>query len=301
MNQNNVQTIKSIITALAIGCAGFFCFALLLQPFFTGSIELSQQLSFGGVKIQLYGLIIALAAASGYWLALRRREKFGIDRDDADTLILYLVIAGFVGSRLYHVLSEFQLYVQNPLQAFAIWNGGLSIFGAGIGGATAVLLYQKYHQQYSVYRLLDWLIPSVVLGQIIGRFGNFFNYELYGTPANVIWKMFVPVQFRRPPYEMSQFFHPLFLYEAAGSAVILVLLLRLRLKTGYLFLLWLFLYTVMRFFLENYLRVGSVLQGGIRVNAWISLAFTALAVILTHRLWKTYNKTVYEESSTPNN
>ena len=210
MNVEYKNAIKTIITAILIGCVGFFVISWVLSPFFSGRFTLPQHVSLGGFRVQFYGAIIALAAAVGYWLALRRRVRYGIEKDDADVIILAIVIAGFVGARLYHVISEFGFYADNLLGVFAVWNGGLSIFGAGIGGVIAIYVYVRYTSNYSMLHLLDWLTPSVVVGQIIGRFGNFMNYELYGSPTSLPWKMFIPVQFRTPPYELVQFYHPLF-------------------------------------------------------------------------------------------
>jgi phosphatidylglycerol:prolipoprotein diacylglycerol transferase len=288
MTSEQKSIFKTILTALAIGCVGFFGLSWLLGPFFSGNIVLPQNLRIGGIRIQFYGIIIAVGALVGYWLALKRREKSGIKSDDAELIIFLVIVAGFVGARLYHVVSELHLYTDNLLKIFAVWNGGLSIYGAAIGGVIALYVYSKYYKDYSLLQLLDWLIPSMVVGQIIGRFGNFANYEIYGTPTGLPWKMFVPIQFRTPPFELNQFFHPLFLYEAVGSAIILVLLLRLKLKTGYLFLIWLLLYNVLRFLLEQ-LRVGSVIYGGIRVNAIVSLVLVVVAIAIIYRVKKQPN------------
>lgn len=288
MAENQKRIWKTVITALAIGCVGFFGMSWLLSPFFSGRIILPQSFGLGGIRIQFYGLIIAVSAIAGYWLALKRRKETGVSSEDADLIIFFTIIGGFIGARLYHVISEYEFYVHQPLQVFAVWNGGLSIYGAGIGGAIAIYAYIRYYKKYSFLQLLDWLTPSAVLGQIIGRFGNFTNYELYGTPTELPWKMFVPVQFRIPPFEVNQFFHPLFLYEAAGSLFILMVLLKLKLRIGYLFLMWLLLYNVLRFLLEQ-LRVGSVIYSGIRVNAIVSLVLASVAIYVGYKLWNNKN------------
>lgn len=299
MNPSHKKLATTILIAVAIGVLGFFVLAWLLGPFFSGNWEVPQSLGFGKFRIQFYGLIIGLAALAGYLLAMRRRKEFGVSQESADMLIFLAIISGFIGARLYHVISEFGYYAHNLGQIFAVWKGGLGIFGAAIGAIAAVLIYKKYFmtEQVSFLNLLDWLVPSLVIGQIIGRFGNFVNYELYGYPTNLLWKMFVPVQFRVPPYELNQFFHPLFLYEAAGSLIILVLILKLKVRAGGLFLMWLFLYNVMRFFLE-FLRVSSVTYGGIRVNAIVSAVLALLAVALWYKI---RNRSNYELPNPSNN
>lgn len=290
MTSEQKSILKTVLIAVVVGCGGFLFLSWLLGPFFSGRIILPQSFGIFGFKIQIYGLLMAVAVGLAYWLAMKRKTKLGISSEDADTIIFLVLISGFLGARVYHVVSEFALYLQSPLQVFAIWKGGLSIYGAGIGGVLAVLGYVWYNKRvqetkYSVLQILDWLTPSVVLGQIIGRFGNFANYELYGNPTNLAWKMFVPVQFRVPPFELNQFFHPLFLYEAMGSLVILIFLLRLKLKTGYLFLLWVLMYNVLRFFLEQ-LRIGSVVYGNIRVNGIVSLLLVVLAIAIWYKIRK---------------
>ncbi len=282
--QSKKEITKIILTALAIGLVGFFASVLFLQPIFSGRVVLGQNIQLGGLRIQYYGIIMGLAVIAAYSLVNR---KMRIEEKDAENIYLIVLISGFVGARLYHVISEIPLYVHQPLQAFAVWNGGLSIFGALLGGLAGLAIYLHSTRKYSLSLLLDWLIPGVALGQIIGRFGNLVNYELYGNPTNLPWKMFVPARFRLPPHVAEMFFHPLFLYEAAGSLVILLLLLRLKLRPGGLFLLWLFLYNGMRFFLE-FLRVGSITYGHLRINAIVALVLVLIALIYWYRIKNTH-------------
>lgn len=169
---------------------------------------------------------MALAVLAGFYLALRRAPQYGINLTDAEDIIFWLIIGGFIGARLYHVASSFTYYLHHPLQSLEVWKGGLSIYGAVIGGICTLWLIKKLLPiACSLFTLLDWLAPSLVLGQIIGRFGNFFNYELYGYPTNLPWKMFVPLSFRLPGYQNFSYFQPLFLYEVLANLIILSLLL----------------------------------------------------------------------------
>lgn len=262
----------------------FFVFWLLFSRIFFGAVTLSQSMHLGNLRIQYYGLILALASLSGYVLAMHRRKQYGIETAEADNLIFVLLIAGFIGARLYHVVTEYNFYIHNPSHIFAVWNGGLGIYGVVIGGVIALWLYKKFSRsdiatRLSIWEILDWLIPSVVLGQVIGRFGNFVNYELYGLPTSLPWKMFVPVQFRIYPYALNEFFHPVFLYESACCMIILFLILRLKLKPGGLFLVWLLMYNVMRFFLEP-LRLGGTTYGSIHLNTVLSLVLIGISIAL---------------------
>lgn len=261
---------------------------------FSGSVVLPQSFSLGPLTVRYYGITMALAVGAGWWLALKRAVRFGVTTAQADSLLQWLVLGGFIGARLYHVASSWQYYWQYPVDIFKVWQGGLSIFGALLGGFVIVVIfvfkgnllvgssdhatpnpsYLRRGRGERALHLLDWLIPSVVLGQIIGRFGNFFNYEAFGYPTRLPWKMFVPIQFRPEQLVQSAFFHPLFLYEALGSLLILCVLLllskRKNLAAGNLFFLYLFLYNALRFVIE-FGRVDSTfLWGIIRLNSLTS-------------------------------
>jgi phosphatidylglycerol:prolipoprotein diacylglycerol transferase len=142
------------------------------------------------------------------------------------------------------------------------------------GGALVLLLF-SYRESVRWQVLADWLAPSVILGQIIGRLGNLFNYEAFGYPTNLPWKMFVPAAFRPESFAASSYFHPLFLYEMLGNAVALWVLLKFAKtgpKSGRLLYLYIILYTFLRFLLE-FLRVDSTfLWGGLRLNSLMSAA-----------------------------
>ena len=283
MTEKLIINIKTVLTALAAGGIGFFSMVCVLSQAFKGDIILSQRIELGSISIHYYGMIIGIAVLAAYWLILKTRQ--GISKSEVETIFVYTVICGFLGARIYHVIVEFGRYAASPAEILAVWNGGLSIFGAMIGGMLGLWLYVRKGKNYSLWMLLDWIAPAVALGQIIGRFGNFVNYELYGSPTDVIWRMFVPEDFRMPGYESFQFFHPLFLYEIGGLIVIFVLLMRLKLGTGKVFLLWLVLYNLMRFFLE-FLRVDSIFISGVRLNALVALALAAAGIYLWHRLGK---------------
>ncbi len=254
---------------------------LLLYYIFPGKVILPQSLKLGPLTIRYYGLLLALSVIAAYILAVKRLPQYGLTRDQTDNLFLVLLVSGFLGARLYHVATQWNYYAHNPQFIPAIWYGGLSIFGAMIGGIIGLWFYIRFvDPRVPLLTVLDWLAPSLALGQAIGRFGNLFNYEAFGRPTNWPWKMFVPREFRQTPYELSTYFHPLFLYEAAGSLFIAWLLLRLshKVRPGQLFLLWLFLYNGMRFFLEI-LRVDSVFVSGVKLNMIVSLTLALLGLI----------------------
>lgn len=276
-SQIKYMAILGVMVSVAI-------FAALFIFVFPGSVVIPQTISLGPVTLRLYGIILAIAVLSAFIMARLRAEAFGVSASDVENIALGLVVGGFLGARVYHVISDFELYRNNLLGVFAIWNGGLSIFGTIAGGFIGIMVVRYFANiRQPILRLLDWLVPSIALGQAIGRFGNLVNYEAYGIPTNLPWKMFVPPQFRIPPLELSQFFHPLFLYESIGSLLLMAVLLYLTnalkvrkiLGIGFIFGLWLAVYGALRFVTEL-LRTDHHLLFGVRFN----LIAAALMVII---------------------
>lgn len=272
-----------ILGLLLIVFAGFW-----LYKVFRGQIVLAQFFQFGFVKIHFYGVTLALAVLSAWAVTVKRATEYSIALQVAESVVFWVIIGGFIGARLWHVLTAWEFYAANPVQVFMIWNGGLAIYGAILGGLLVLLLSAKYYQaEQSIYDLLDWLVPGVVLGQAIGRLGNLFNYELFGYPTNLAWKMFVPENFRPETYQLVNFFHPLFLYEFLACVAIFLFLKKIsswqkngkKLPAGTLFFSYLLLYNVVRFLIEL-LRVETTIWSGIRLNLAISLM-----LVLVSSLW----------------
>lgn len=243
-----------------------------------------QIFSLGPVSFHYYGITMALAVFAGWLVARKRANVYGINLKGADDFIFWLVIGGFVGARVYHVFSSPGYYLTYPADIFKVWNGGLSIYGALFGGVFTILFLSKtylsgllYEGKLKVTNLFNWLAPSLVLGQIIGRLGNLFNYEAFGYPTNLPWKMFVPVEFRPMQFLGSGFFHPWFLYEQIGLfGIFFVLLLLEKKRNQNLFLYYLLLYNILRFILE-FLRTDSTFLGNFRLNSISSLTLALLA------------------------
>lgn len=276
-----------------------FLLGFLVLYIFSGDIILPQFFSIFGLRIYYYGLFMALGVLVAYYFAKSRIEHYGIKQNDLDNIVLILIINGFIGARLYHVFSSFAYYQNHWPEILSVWNGGLSIFGAIIGGLIGVYAYQRFYlaeTQVSLLKLLDFLAPSVIIGQVIGRVGNLFNYEAYGVPTNLIWKMFVPQIFRTPPYEVFEFFHPLFLYEALAGLLILILLLKLVdiVRTGQIFFIWLGLYSLVRFGTEL-LRIDSPYLFGVKQNLISSAILAVVSFVLIVYLSK---KSINESNQT---
>lgn len=251
----------------------------LMYLVFNGDLIAPQGFHLGPLHIRYFGIILALAVLAAYRLAIKRASLYQINKVEAEDFIFWVIIGGFIGARVYHVLSSLPYYLQHPVDILMVWHGGLSVIGSLIGGLVVVYLKSKKIRQ-SFLSLLDWLVPSMVLGQIIGRFADLFNYELFGYPTSLPWKMFVPEMFRPDIFAGVNFFHPLFLYESLGNALILwILLKKIRpANPGKVFFAYLMSYGILRFLLE-FLRIDSVFVGGLRLNALVSLVFIIASLI----------------------
>ena len=264
---------KKILNYTLVIVAGIVAYVMYFV--FKGDLIVPQGFHLGPFHVRYFGIILALAVLAAYALAVKRASLYQINKDEAEDFIFWVIVGGFIGARAYHVLSSLTYYLQHPIDILMVWHGGLSVIGSLIGGLVVICLKSKKIRQNFLV-LLDWLAPSMVLGQIIGRFADLFNYELFGYPTSLAWKMFVPVDFRPAAHIGANFFHPLFLYEAMGNAIILFLLLWKTKKQpnqkGKIFFTYLILYGALRFFLE-FLRIDAVFIGGLRLNAIVSLGF----------------------------
>jgi phosphatidylglycerol:prolipoprotein diacylglycerol transferase len=155
----------------------------------------------GPLYIRFYGIILMLGAVAGGWLATVEVKRRGQDPEMVWDLLVYLIIGGVIGARLWHIFTPppssiaqgftTQFYLTHPLDALAIWKGGLGIPGTIIGGLVALLIYTRNNKTLSFFDWADIAAPSLALGQAIGRWGNFFNQELYGAPTNLPWKIYI--------------------------------------------------------------------------------------------------------------
>lgn len=239
----------------------------------------------GPFTLRWYGLLIASAVLIGVSLSRYLATRRHINPDIPGDLALWLVVAAIPSARLYYVLFEWQEYAQRPGDIIAIWKGGIAIHGAIIGGTLAALIFARI-QKISFWKLADLVAPSLILGQAIGRWGNFFNSEAFGAPTNLPWKLFIPVENRPPDYQNFAYFHPTFLYESVWNLMVFGLLMTLffrdlkgkpRLKAGTLFLVYLVAYSAGRVWIEG-LRTDSLMLGSLRMAQAISLVGMVLGL-----------------------
>jgi phosphatidylglycerol:prolipoprotein diacylglycerol transferase len=252
--------------------------------------------------IYFYGILITLGVVAATLLASAQAKHSGQDPEIIWDMLFWVVLAGIVGARIWHVLTPppsmiaqgitTQYYLTHPLLMIDIRNGGLGIPGAVIGGVLAMWIYTR-RKKLSLVTWLDISAPGLALAQALGRWGNFFNQELYGAPTNLPWKIFIDPAHRLPGFENFAYYHPLFLYESlwnlANMAILLLLSRRFsdRLKTGDIFLTYLVIYPVGRFLLD-FLRLDASRVAGINANQALSaIVVVVAAVVLIWRHWPT--------------
>jgi len=232
----------------------------------------------GGVTIHYYALCILLAIAVAIWIGKVRYVRAGGIGSEIYDLAIYVVPAGIIGGRFYHVITTPELYFGrrgNILAAFKIWQGGMGIWGAiGLGVLVGYLYFKAKPRSQSYLVALDALAPGIVLAQGIGRWGNWFNAELFGKPTTLPWGLEIPMGNRPIGFENFSTFHPTFLYESLWCLLIALFILYLpwvrALKDGNQFLLYVFLYCIGRLWVES-IRIDEAHHiFGLRLNMWVA-------------------------------
>ncbi len=246
----------------------------------------SNGVSIGPLRLHVYGLLIACGIAAAIWLAQRRWERIGGKPGTMTTIALWGVPGGLIGARVYSLATSWGVDTNGHwYQAFEIWRGGLGIWGGVVGGILLGYVGARRHH-IPARPALDCITPGFALGQAIGRWGNYFNQELYGRPSKLPWA--VKIDNPVAPYAPHTTFQPTFLYECIWDLVVLGLVLwverRFRIRRGYLFFAYASFYTFGRFWTE-YLRIDHAHRFlGLRLNDWTSIVvFVASTIILLTR------------------
>lgn len=254
----------------------------------------------GFLYIRFYALIIMTGAVIAAVMSARRARKYGQDPERVWDILTWVLIAGIIGARLWHIFTPppsniaqgltTAFYLTHPFDALAIWKGGLGIPGAVAGGALALYAYTRKHK-LSFLTWADIAAPGLLVAQAVGRWGNFVNEEIYGAPTNLPWAIFIDPPYRLPEFADKAYYHPLFLYESIwniGMALLLIWLgdrYRDRLKPGDVFLGYLVAYPLGRFMLD-FLRLDASQLGGINANQTLMAVVGILAIValfLRHR------------------
>lgn len=228
----------------------------------------------GPLTFKFYGLIIAAAIFCGWYLAKKRARIYKIPEKIFDDPVLLIPLAlSIAGARLYHVLDLWSYYGRNLAKIVEIQNGGLGIWGGILGMLLGFLIVAKI-KNLNLLTSLDLAAPSIILGQAIGRFGNYINQEGFGPPTNLPWGVFIDPENRPPQYLLYTRFHPTFFYEAALNLIFFILLLYLASKVkikGQLFALYLIFYSTTRS-ISEFWRIDTWTVDGLKIAYLFSLA-----------------------------
>ena len=239
-------------------------------------------ISVGPISVHWYGIIMGTAFFLGTYLARYHAKRAGIDPDHVLNMVIWIIPTAIVFARTYYVIFEWDQYRDNPISAFYVWQGGLAIHGGLIGGVLAGTLYIRKHG-LPFLQMADLMIPSVILGQAIGRWGNFINQEAHGGPVTAEFMANFPAFIRDQMLINGQYYHPTFLYESLWNllvfAVLLAMLYRFKKFDGQVLFSYMILYSLGRFFIEG-LRTDSLYLGGIRVAQLASLTLIAAGIAL---------------------
>lgn len=246
-----------------------------------------------GVEFHVYGLIIGLAIMLGGFVArlsIERAERMGlklsVKQEMVWNAIWWAVIGGIVGARLYHVVDAWEFYSGDWGRIMAVWNGGLGIYGAMLGGVVGLMVF-SYRKQLVFWEVMDVSAMGLVVGQVLGRWANYVNQELYGRPTQAFWGIRIDEQYRLPGYELVETYHPLFLYESVLMLLVASLMWwqmskgKWLIGQGRLAAFYLIGYGIVRFSLEG-LRIDNWQIAGMAVAQIVSV----IAIIMGVFIWK---------------
>ncbi|MEO9324629.1 prolipoprotein diacylglyceryl transferase [Nocardioides sp. C4-1] len=257
----------------------------------------------GPVPIRGYALCIIVGIVAAIWIGEKRWQARGGRPGDVQDLAVWAVPFGVVGARLYHVATDWERYFgegRSPIQALYVWKGGLGIWGAVALGAVGVWLWARA-KNVRIAVALDVLAPGVIVAQAIGRWGNWFNQELFGKPTDLPWGLSVSADVARDAgFPPGTTFHPTFLYECLWNLAVFAVIIwaerRYRLGHGRVFALYVMGYTLGRGWIE-YLRIDDVQLNdvlGLRFNVWTSIVLFTVA--LAYFVWSLKNRPGREDS-----
>ena len=239
---------------------------------------------FGIISIKWYSLFILLAMLIGGYIVLREAKRWEINENFVINLFFYVVIFGLIGARLYYVLFNLDYYSQHPISILKIWEGGLAIHGGIIAGVLTVLVYCKKYK-VKIPLMVDIAVPGLIIGQAIGRWGNFFNSEAHGmaTTYETLKNLHIPDFVIKGMNIEGVYYHPTFLYESLlcllGFFIILFIRRRKNIKLTNVTSFYLIWYGILRIFIET-MRTDSLMLGSLKVAIIVSILMIILGIVL---------------------
>lgn len=246
-----------------------------------------RAIEIGPLRVTFYGICIAIGVALAWTLLRRRYEAGGGDTSIVERIVFWMVLIGFLGARAAYVSTHLDRFQGEWWKVIAIWEGGLAFYGGLTAGAiTALVLIRRWGADLRLF--LDAAAPAIPLAQVVGRWGNWFNQELFGTPTDLPWGLEIDPAHRPPQYAGFETFHPTFLYESLGNLIVVGLILwaerRFPAIRGKLLALYLVGYGMLRFGMEL-LRTDTTFRFlGLSRNAWVSLGVILVGIVVAARL-----------------
>jgi len=252
-------------------------------------------INFGPINIYWYGLFMVIGILVALKISLKLSKYYKIEADTLLDLAFWLIINGLIGARLYEVGLQLSYYLNNPFDIFKIWQGGLAIHGAIFAGLITIYFFGRKNA-INFWKLCALIVPGLAIGQALGRFGNYFNQEIFGLPTFLPWGIPIDLLNRPNEYISYDFFHPTFLYESLGSLLIFITLLGIniflikknKLQDNFYIIItaiYVLLYSILRFSLE-FIRIDEAPNFfGLRWPQFISLILIAISVkiLISHK------------------
>ncbi|MEW9109639.1 prolipoprotein diacylglyceryl transferase [Cytobacillus gottheilii] len=244
----------------------------------------------GPLTVNWYGLIIGIGIALALVIAMRESDRRGLDKEIFADLMLWAIPIAIISARIYYVIFQWDYYSQNPGDIIKIWNGGIAIHGALIGAVITAYIFTRI-KKVSFWKIADIAAPSIILGQAIGRWGNFMNQEAHGEEVTrqFLENLYLPDFIVNQMYINGTYYHPTFLYESLwnfAGFILLILLRRVNLRRGELFLTYVIWYSIGRFFIEGMRTDSLMVTDFLRAAQLLSVALIvgAIALIIFRRV-----------------
>ena len=250
-----------------------------------------------GLEIRWYGIITALSLVVGFAVAYFIARYRGKREEEILNFVPFAVISSILLARLVHVAVNWSYYSAHPIYIFAFRKGGLAIHGVILGGILALIIFCKV-RKLDFWLWADILAPGLILGQAIGRWGNFFNQEAFGRPTSLPWKIFIEEANRPYDYASYEYFHPTFLYESIANLLLFALLMLMhrfyknkpdRIPYGLILCVYLGVYSIYRTFIESY-RIDSSFWGPVKVVYVINFIVLIAAFIIANYVIKKFKE-----------
>ncbi|WP_064093032.1 prolipoprotein diacylglyceryl transferase [Rossellomorea aquimaris] len=260
----------------------------------------------GPFQVHWYGVIIGLGIALGLYLVIQESKRLGLHPDTFVDLLVWAIPIAIISARIYYVIFEWDYYAQNPGDIIKVWNGGIAIHGALIGSVATTFVFAKI-KGISFWKLTDIAAPSIILGQAIGRWGNFINQEAHGGEVTraFLENLMLPKFIIDQMYINGTYYHPTFLYESlwniAGFILLLIIRRKVNIRRGELFLSYVIWYSIGRFFVEGLRTDSLMLTEYLRMAQVISIVLIVMAIaIMVYRRISGHARYAYDEQTNQN-